>query len=330
MSKAMHVHDRIGSRMKLHDLHVLMTVVQAGSMGKAAAALNTGQPAISRSIADLEHALGVRLLDRNRQGVKPTEFGRALLDGGTVVFDELRQTMRNIAFLADPSVGEVRVGCNPFLAASFVSAAVDRISRRYPRVKFHLLTGYVETLHRALTERNVDLLIARRSGPIVDDRFDYEFLFDESYSVVAGGQSPWARRRRIELAELASEPWVLPPQDTTLGTVVLEAFRAHGLDYPNAIVISEPADVRISLVTSGRFISVFTNSLLKLSARRPELKVLRVRHLMGLVPVGIVTLKNRTTSPLARQFIESSREVAMQLAQGRKGGRAEMSANVTK
>src|SRR6266436_3739544 len=87
MDQAMQLSDRIGCRMKLHDLHVLMAVVQAGSMSKAAAFLNTGQPAISRSIAELEHLLGVRLLDRSRQGVRPTYYGRAFLDAGTAVFD---------------------------------------------------------------------------------------------------------------------------------------------------------------------------------------------------------------------------------------------------
>ena len=98
----MQLKDRIGRRLKLQDLHILMTVVQAGSMGKAARHLNTSQPNISKSIADLERALGVRLLDRHRQGIEPTEYGRALLDGGTAVFDELRQTVKNIEFLADP------------------------------------------------------------------------------------------------------------------------------------------------------------------------------------------------------------------------------------
>ena len=87
----MSLSDRVGRRIKLHDLHMLMTVVQAGSMGKAAERLNTVQPAISRSIAELEHALGVRLLDRHRQGVEPTEYGRALLDCGVAMFDDLRR-----------------------------------------------------------------------------------------------------------------------------------------------------------------------------------------------------------------------------------------------
>jgi DNA-binding transcriptional LysR family regulator len=100
----MQVSDRIGLRVKLHDLHVLMAVVQAGNMSKAAALLNTTQPAISRSIAELERTIGVRLLDRNSQGVELTEYGRVLLDGGTAVFDDLRQAVKDIKFLADPTL----------------------------------------------------------------------------------------------------------------------------------------------------------------------------------------------------------------------------------
>src|SRR5215468_7506094 len=150
----MQLSDRIGRRIKLQDVHVLMTVVQAGSMNNAARLLNTSQPNISKSIGDLEHAIGVRLLDRHRQGVQPTEFGRALLDGGSAVFDELRQTVKNIEFLADPTAGEVRIGSSPLLAATFVSAVIDRLSRRYPRIKFHLVTGLPETLLKELRERD--------------------------------------------------------------------------------------------------------------------------------------------------------------------------------
>src|SRR6266705_1171802 len=122
MGAAMQLSDRIGRRMKLHDLHVLMTVVQAGSMGKAAERLNTSQPNISRSIAELEHALGVRLLDRHRQGIEPTEFGRALLDCGVAVFDDLRQGVMNIEFLADPTAGEMRIGNTLSSAGGFIAA----------------------------------------------------------------------------------------------------------------------------------------------------------------------------------------------------------------
>ena len=310
----MQLSDRIGNRMKLQDLHVLMTVVQAGSMGKAAQILNTTQPNISRSIGELEQALGVRLLDRHRQGIEPTEYGHALLDCGVAVFDDLRQGVKNIAFLADPTAGELRIGTTTFLAASFVSALVDRLSRRYPRIVFHLVTGYTETLHRELAERNVDILIIRGSGPIADPRYDFEFLFDDSYVVVAGPQNQWVRRRRIEIAELVNELWVLPPPDSVIGSIVTDAFRASGLDYPRVSVVTDCPHMRISLLATGRFVTIFPASAFRFLTKRSELKILPVELPTALRPNGIVTLKNRALSPVAKLFMDCAREVAKPLA----------------
>jgi DNA-binding transcriptional LysR family regulator len=274
----MQVSDRIGRRMKLHDLHVLMAVVQAGSMNKAAV------------------------------------YGRALLDGGVAVFDDLRQAVKNIEFLADPTAGEVRIGSSALLAASFVSAVVDRLSRRYPRIVFHIVTGHVETLHRELSERNVDFLIVRRFGPIADERLDFEFLSDDSYVVAAGAHNPWVRRRKIALAELASEAWVLPAPGSVIASVVRKAFRAGGLDYPRTTVVTESSEVRTSLLATGRFVTIFPASALRFPAQRPEIKVLPVQLPMARLPNGIVTLKNRTLSPVAQLFIDCAREIAKPLA----------------
>src|SRR5882762_11999865 len=101
---------RIGRRIRLRDLHMLLTVVQGGSMAKAARHLSVSQPAISKAIADLEHTLGVRLLDRGPQGIEPTVYGSALVRRGLAVFDELRQAVGEIEFIANPNVGEVRIG----------------------------------------------------------------------------------------------------------------------------------------------------------------------------------------------------------------------------
>src|SRR5947207_15639661 len=104
--------DRIERRLKLHDVRVLISVVQAGSMHKAAERLATSQPAISRAIGELEHALGVRLLDRSPIGIEPTQYGRAFIKHGLAIFDELRQSVKDIEFLADPTAGELRIGCS--------------------------------------------------------------------------------------------------------------------------------------------------------------------------------------------------------------------------
>ena len=119
---------RISRHLKLRDLHVLMTLVRCGSMGKAADQLSVSQPAISKAVADMETALGVKLLDRNPRGVVPTIYARALLDRGLVAFDELKQGIEHVGFLADPTTGELRIGSTIAIATGFLPAVVDRPS----------------------------------------------------------------------------------------------------------------------------------------------------------------------------------------------------------
>src|SRR5215510_13418827 len=121
---------RIGLRVKLRDLHILSAVVRWKGMARAAPHLAMSQAAVLEAIANLERALGVRLLDRSPQGVEPTIYANALLKRGRVVFDELRQGIKDIEFLANPKAGEVRVGCAEALAAGLVSVIIGRLYRR--------------------------------------------------------------------------------------------------------------------------------------------------------------------------------------------------------
>src|SRR5262249_47973472 len=137
--------ERIERRLKLHDMRVLIAVVDAGSMHKAAKRLRTSQPAISRAIADLEHSLGVRLLDRSPRGIEPTQYGRVLIKRGVAAFDEVRQGVKDIKFLADPSTGELRIGCTDTMAAGPVLAVIEELTRRHPRLVFRVATGHIPT-----------------------------------------------------------------------------------------------------------------------------------------------------------------------------------------
>lgn len=308
----MQLSDRIGRRVKLQALHVLMTVVQAGTMGKAAQRLNTTQPNISRAIAELEHAFGVRLLDRHRQGIAPTEYGRALLDCGIAVFDDLRQGVKKIELLADPGAGEVRIGSGIYTAEVFVTAVIERLSRRYPRIVFHLVTSdQTDTLYRELNERNVDFLIARRGGRLSDQKFGFENLYDPQFVVMASSRSPWVRKRRITLAELIDEPWVLPPPEGIMGPAYLEVFRANSLDHPRIAAFATQPGTRLNLVATGCFLTMQA-AVLGIS-KSPKIAVLPVKLQHAPAPVGVISLKNRTLSPVAQLFIETAREVAKPL-----------------
>src|SRR5262249_22806073 len=197
--------DRIGRRIKLRDLHVFQAVVHAGSMTKAAHQLAISVPVVSKAIADLEHTVGVQLLDREPQGVEPTAYGRALLHRSAIAFEELRPGIKDSAFLADPTVGEVRIGSTVTLAASFISAVIDRLSRRYPRIAFRVVAEGTEML-RDLHERSVDLLIYRQFTPFADERVNFEFLFESPYVVPAGLNNASPMPRRLPLAAFTAAP----------------------------------------------------------------------------------------------------------------------------
>lgn len=306
--------DRLAHVLKLRDLHVLTIVAQTGSMNKAALLLNTTQPAVTRSIRDLERNIGVCLFDRGPRGVELTPYGRVLLDGSSSIFDDLRQITKNIEFLCDPTIGNVRVGCSPLLAASFVAAVVDHVSRYYPLIEFEIIPAPIERGYRQLIERDVDLLITRKVGPVSDEQLLFEPLFDDFLVVVSGVKHAWARRRNIKLSELAHEKWVLTPADHVLGADVLDAFRKSGVDRPQASVITSAQDVRLSLVATGRFLTIFPASALKYPAKQPEIRVLPVELPIASVPNGMVTLKKRMLNPVVQLVMKHAREVAKTFA----------------
>jgi DNA-binding transcriptional LysR family regulator len=302
--------DRIGRRLKLRDLHVLFSVVQSGSMASAARQLAVSQPVVSATIAGLEQTLGVRLLDRGRRGVEPTIYGRALLTHGLVAFDALRQGVKEIEFLADPTAGELRIGCPEWIAAGLLPIIIDRLLRRHPRLVFHVDQTVTATLEfKELRERSIDLVLGRIAAPFREADLHAEILYQEQLRVVAGARSRWAHRRQIRLADLVDEPWVLTPPHHLPGSLVADAFRASGLKVPEPTVVSFSFHLRNRLLASGRYLTVVPSSLLRFSASPASLKPLPVKLPIDPRPVAIVTLKERTLSPVAKLFADCAREV---------------------
>src|SRR5882672_3877889 len=114
--------DRVGRRVKLRDLHILLTVAEAGSMTKAAEELAVSYPVVSKTISELEHTLGVKLFDRSSSGVEPTHYGRALLKSGVAVFDEMRKGLQQIEFIKQPGAGDLRIGSSVMMDGGLLPA----------------------------------------------------------------------------------------------------------------------------------------------------------------------------------------------------------------
>jgi len=304
--------DRVGSRIKLRDLHILLAVVEWGSMAQAAKRLAVSQPVISKAIADLEHSIGERLLDRMPHGVVPTLYGRALLSRGIAVFEELRQGVQDIRFLADPTTGEIRMGSTDSVAGGAVAAVIDHLSRRHSRLTYYVQTADAPTLlYHDLRERKVEFLFGRMVTP-VEAEFDAEVLFFERLRIVAGHRSPWSRRRKIAITDLADELWTFPPPGTYVGS--LEALKASGLDNPNLTASTFSIHLFSSLIATGRFLGVCPSSMLRFGAIGRTMKVLPIDLTASPRPVGIVRLKDRALSPMAELFINAARALTKPLA----------------
>ena len=299
--------DRAG-RIKMSDLRMFLAVAERGSMSKAAGVLNISQSAVSKALRQLEHALGVRLLDRSPQGVEPSIYGRALLNRGVAVFDELRQGLKDIEFLADPNAGEVRVGVGPPFVG-FLFAVIEALTRKFPRMVFDVVEGDSSSLYGSLRERRIDLLIGR-IAPFEDESFNADILFDDEVAIIAGEANPWARRRKINLADLANEPWIVPTPSGLAGMRVVEVFQLHGLPAPKATVVANSTRLRDRLLATGRYLAVAPSVELRFSDNTTPLKVLPVELRLKPRPIGIVTLKNRTLSGATNAFIETARRLA--------------------
>ena len=305
--------DRIRRRLKLRDLDILMAVIQTGSMGKAASRFNMTQPAVSKVMADLEHTLGVRLLERSRRGAEATPHGAALVKCGVAVFDELRQGVQGLEFLSDPAAGEVRIGTTEPIASAIVSPVIDRLSRQYPRLSFHVVTGERTMIGRELSERTIDLAIFRTTGTVAA-KHSAEVLFHDFSVVAAGTNNPLTRRRRITLAELMDEPWVLGPNDSYVGAFQGDIFRACGLALPRLTVSTASSNLRNELLATGRFLTILPRFHLRLPRKHSSLRSLPVALPNTRMPIAVITLKDRTLSPAAKLFIASAREVTKALA----------------
>jgi len=301
---------RIGRRLKLRDLHIFSVVVQCGSMAKAASQLAMSQPAVSESIANLETAIGVRLLDRVAKGVEPTPYAEALLKRGDIVFDELMQAVKEIEFLANPTGGEIRVASGDTGAAGLLVPAIDRLASRYPAVVVHVSQASAEPLaYPELRQRRVDVVLARVSRDFAHPELNVEVLFDDPARIAAGAKSPWARRRKVELKELVDERWALT-SDQIIHDLVYEAFRAQGLEPPRVQVSASSMLLRSRLLATGRYLTVLPDSVLRANAGKWSVKVLPVTLATRPMCVTLVTLRNRSISPVVGLFMDQLRSVA--------------------
>ena len=225
-----------------------------------------------------------------------------------MVFDELKQSVRDVEFLSDPGTGHLTIGAPESIGGTVLPRIVERFLQQYPRVILDV-EGVASPAIKSpgLRDRRYDLVIARWHDvdTPVDD-LDMEPLFDDPFVIAAGPETRWARRRKFDLAEIADEHWILPPLGTWNYEWVAREFRTRGFGEPKVAMTTFIGQLNAHFVRHGRYLTVHPRSW----ALHNGLVVVPVDVPLVPIPVSIVTLKNRTLSPVAEKFADCAREVA--------------------
>ena len=280
-------------------------------MTRAAEELAVSYPVVSKTISELEHTLGVKLFDRSISGVEPTHYGRALLKSGVAAFDEMRKGLQEIETIKQPDAGELRIGSSIVTDAGLLPAVIERFSQDFPRAALYVLHEDIAVQqYDNLRDRKAEVVFGRIPTTMAEPDLVAEPLLDDPPVVVAGSESRWAKRRNLALADLLDEPWVLAQPGSLARSLHDEVFHRSGLEVPSAKVLTVSLHLHMRLIETGGWLGLIPASPTRFGGQRTSIKALPIKVPSPPAPIGFVTIKDRTLTPLAERFIECARKVA--------------------
>lgn len=261
--------------MELRQLRHFVAVVDIGNLSRAAERVAISQPALTRSIKNLEDMLGVRLLERQPRGVVPTEAGLALYHHANVILNACQHLTREVRELERGIVGSVRLGVASMFAAHVVDQVAVQLSREHPRLALVITEGFFEDLVRALVDGRVDLIFSNFPQVAIAPDLVMEPLLTLSAPVLAGEKHPLARRREISRADLVDRRWVVVDQPHAIDALQRD-FAAEGLAGPRDVLRTNSLQLMIALVESGEFLATLSEHLVQPQLAQGKIRALQL------------------------------------------------------
>ena len=305
----MHPAELLSRQVRLRHMIVAATIANRGSIREASAVLHLTQPAMSRSLAELERILGVRLFDRGPKGMTATAVGAPLITHMQLVTSEVGSLLRHAEEIVSGGSGEVRVGTLLAGTADILPSAAFEVTRRYPDLRVAISEGTPDRLHESLMSGQVDLVVGRVTPLASMPGVDVEPLYDDEVHVVCTPDHARSGHRG-SLAELVDDAWILPPRDTSLRQQIEAAFiRGCGRNPGSVIECVAPVPLR-ALVLRGEHLAVVPAGIFVDDFERNALVSLQVSIDGTSVPVGIITRSGAGLPSSAHALIGALRDAA--------------------
>jgi DNA-binding transcriptional LysR family regulator len=299
------------AEITLTGLKVLREVAAQGSFTAAAQGLGYTQSAISRQVAGLEEAAGTPLFERTARGVRLTSAGDVLLQRAGTVLDEVDAARQELVGMAEPATGPLRVGAFPTAVAALVPRAMAALRTRQPGVRISLREGGTPTQLKRLSSGSLEVAVIGflPGGDVTSDRrITLEPLIDDPLLLAVGPEHPLARRRAVDLDDLAGESWIAAStdaSDTMIGAWQWADWR------PRVDLIAKEWTAKLGLVAAGLGVTLVPG--LAAAAVRPDVALTRIRSGPASRQVLIATRSGRERSASAALLTELLHDSAAQL-----------------
>jgi molybdate transport repressor ModE-like protein len=288
----------------------LAAAARCGSLTAAAAELGLTQPALSKSIAELERTFGVPLLERGRFGASPTAAGEALIARGRAIEAELRAAVDEIDAIRGAHRGRIVVGCGPSEATRLLPLALEALHASDPGLRVTVLYGLNEALMPMVRRGEVDFALSSVPRTASDPELQHETLHTDTAVVVAHADHPLAARRSVKPVELAGQRWVLARRRELERRALDELFLQAGLKPIDAEIETTSAVLMKTVVLQGRHLSFLPREMIHWEERAGLLRPVPVVASQWARAVGITRRRRGRTTPAAAALVAALRIVA--------------------
>lgn len=298
------------SNLKLRHLQLIVTLDRLRHVGRAAEHLAVTQPAVSKSLAEVEAMLGLRLFDRSSRGTQPTAFGEAVVRFARGVLADFERTSDELAALASGARGRTAIGAMVVATPVLLARAVALLKARAPRVTVHIEEGDLTGLVPRLRGGELDLIVGRLEPAHASPDLETEALYREPMVVVVGPRHRLARRRGVTWADLSAEPWVVPPPWASMRRKLGQTFLQRRLPQPEDLVEAVSFLAIVSLVRERPAAAFLARSVARAFANEGLVSILDIAFRQPLPPVGLIRLRGARRPPSAELLAGCLREVA--------------------
>jgi LysR family transcriptional regulator, pca operon transcriptional activator len=293
----------LDQRLKLQMLRVVATIETSGSILKAAAALGVSQPALTKTLQELEDIVQLRLFDRHSRGVRVTDAGRQLVRTARTILAEIARLDEQLDLLSTPGGGSVAVGALPVAAAGLLPGVLARLKAQHPRTQVRLQQGRTEDLLPLLAAGDLDMIVGRLYAPLVPDGFLREPLWSEPISLLARSDHPIFGAGEVTVAEIERYGLVLPTVTQRVGQEIEHALSLLGLTSAQSLRSNSYGFIR-EMMHDTDILSIMPRLLMVGDLLRGALRVVPLPVSTPERPAGLILHRDREILPAGAAFVE--------------------------